>query len=426
MVVRSTTAWVVRVWLVVWFHRALIDRIGVSAFVASSWQTASSPQKMRIVLKEANSDNEEANTNPLDNDDSDFATLAQRIAELQEKEANKEKSMAVGLSNRVSELSRSEEMSHWIQSQSLVDLPVISFDALLPGQRLEGRTEDETFSRFLRDTGLGGWFVMVSLSPRARKLRRHGVIAKIEFVDAIAGASSYQSKDILPTAIDFCIVGYRRCRVVGPRTKMKQRVGRWRRGYDPEGEESLLGWGTEVFLDAADEVQIIEVDSNTRKEELEQHATRDFQEWTSCQVECNLDEVDAEADIKAMENTTIHDHFHSLIPKVEEWYELASNSKTFDNVNVTASTRIQRGQPGLYVDPKALLHQVRKSLGPRPDNPTEFCFWAAALINPLPVLGASLEIRGQMLEAPTVERRLCILEWGLARSMDNLTGKRPL
>ena len=33
---------------------------------------------------------------------------------------------------------------------------------------------------------------------------------------------------------------------------MKLRIGRWRRGYDPDGEESRLGWGDERFVDKAD------------------------------------------------------------------------------------------------------------------------------------------------------------------------------
>jgi hypothetical protein len=116
-----------------------------------------------------------------------------------------------------------------------------------------------------------------------------------------------------------------------------------------------------------------------------------------------------------------------LIPLVEEWYALASDAKTYTNLNVTAATRVMRDQPGLMVDPEKLLQRVAKELGPRPeDDPTAFSFWAAALINPLPVLGVSMEIRGRLLEAPTTQKRLKVLEFGLQRSIDNLTGQRPL
>ena len=368
-----------------------------------------------------------------DGDSELFASsLAKRIEELQEKETQQKESIAQALSSRVLELQASEETSDLIASQSQIELPVISFDALLPKQTLEGRTEDPTFCRFLRDTGLGGWFVMVSLSPTTRKIRRHGVIAKIEAVDSIAtgptgtSTSSNIGRDETPTAVDFCIVGHRRCRVVGPRQNMQQRIGRWRRAYDPDCEESVLGWGPERFVDAPEELKnIVEFDDDN----VEKDKTRlQCAEWSPLLVECDLDTVDTQLGRMLLEqNETIQAKYGSLLPMVQEWYELASNVKTYNNINVTASTRIRKGQPGLFVDPKALLKQVRNSLGSIPkDDPTAFCFWAAALINPLPVLGASLEIRGQLLEAPTLERRLQVLEWGLIRSIGNLKGERPI
>ena len=113
---------------------------------------------------------------------------------------------------------------------------------------------------------------------------------------------------------------------------------------------------------------------------------------------------------------------------MDEWYSLASNPKTYDNTNVTAATRVKRGQPGLAVDPNALLKRVQNDLGERPSekSPTRFAFWAAALINPLPPLGVSLEIRGRLLEAYTIEDRLLIVQRGLERSIQNLQGQRPL
>jgi hypothetical protein len=127
--------------------------------------------------------------------------------------------------------------------------------------------------------------------------------------------------------------------------------------------------------------------------------------------------------------TTTQAMLDRITKLVDQWYDLASNVRTYENINVTAAARIQKGAPGLWVDPQKLLHRVRKQLGPMPsaqDKPTELCFWVAALINPLPVLGVSLEIRGQLLEAPTLERRCQVVERGLTRSIDNLTGKRPL
>lgn len=88
-----------------------------------------------------------------------------------------------------------------------------------------------------------------------------------------------------------------------------------------------------------------------------------------------------------------------------------------------------KGQPGLRVDPAALLRKVLSDLGEQPgptESPTEFALWGAALINPLPALGVSPEIRGAVLEAPTAMSKLEILEMGVNRSIANLEGKAPL
>ena len=134
----------------------------------------------------------------------------------------------------------------------------------------------------------------------------------------------------------------------------------------------------------------------------------------------------------------------SLIPYVDEWYNLASNIKTYQNLNVTATARIQWDQPYLTIEPEKLLRRVIKELGPRPNATitttntntnnnsnskkvnVEFIFWVAALINPLPALGVSLEIRGNILEANTIQQKLQILELGLMRSIQNLKGERRL
>ena len=75
-------------------------------------------------------------------------------------------------------------------------------------------------------------------------------------------------------------------------------------------------------------------------------------------------------------------------------------------IDVVASTRLVKGQPGLRIDPAALLRQVKSRLGPCPHHIISFCYWGAALINPFPVLGASPEIRGRVLEAPTALEKL--------------------
>jgi hypothetical protein len=259
---------------------------------------------------------------------------------------------------------------------------------------------------------------MTSLEFKSRKIRRNGVLCKIEEVDAYNNKND-PSNNRIPTAVDFSIVGTRRCRVVGSSsTAMTMRIGRWRRGYDPNGEESMLGWGDERFLDAVEDAADIQFD----KSRSDATPSLDSTEWSIVDIQCDLDDPN-----EAVDDATLH-KAESLIPLIDEWYELASTMETYKNADVTATSRIQSGRPGLYVDPLKLLERVLADLGSRPpvSQPTALAFWAAALINPLPALGVSLEIRGRILEAPNVKRRLEILELGLVRSIQNLKGERPL
>ena len=117
---------------------------------------------------------------------------------------------------------------------------------------------------------------MTSLNNRQRKILRFGVIARIELVDVdnnedpndlgkgVGIGAQYDNHLSTPTAVAFSIVGKKRCEILGSsNTDMKLRIGRWRRGYDPDGEESRLGWGDERFVDKADggDTPFIEVDT---------------------------------------------------------------------------------------------------------------------------------------------------------------------
>ena len=321
---------------------------------------------------------------------------------------------------------------------SLLELPVLSMDALLPGQRLEGTTTDPTFGRLLREIGLGGLFVMTSLNPSSRRIRRHGVMVQIKVVDA----PYYQNQNQVnrhpqshspsmgpstPTAVDFVLVGQRPCRVVGPSQNMQVRIGRWRRAYDSEGEEAQLGWGMERFMDRT--VNDEKTDDRTK---LSEDKETSHTEWSLTTVEL------ISQGRNETEDTDPNDlvrKAQSLIPLLDQWYELASNSQTYDNTDVVATARRRHGHAGLRVDPAALLRSVEKDLGPRPDPADlvladavfDFCVWSAALINPVPTpLGVSPEIRGRILDAPSNTQRLKILEWGITRSIRNLQGTQPL
>ncbi len=349
-----------------------------------------------------------------DNDEAFSKSLMQRIAEVQESESV----FVSGLQNRVNKVVEADELDTLLLSKdenniTIVDLPVVTMDALLPNQRLQGSTTDPTFCNFLCELGLGGSFVMTSINNRQRRIRRFGVVAKIELVDVDAKSDS--NSLFSPTSVTFCIVGSKRVEVLGPTERMKTRIGRWRRSYDPDGEESRLGWGIENFVDRAKEVP--NVDDLAASSELSDT------QWTNSRVRIIDDvEEDSNASAEAVAKAT------QIIPLIEQWLSLASNQTTYDNVDVVARTRRKTGQPGLTVNAAALLRRVQQELGPRPppEHPTLLALWGSALINPLPPLGVSTELRGAVLEAEGAANKLTILERGLVKSINNLNGSRPL
>jgi hypothetical protein len=300
------------------------------------------------------------------------------------------------LNLRLKELKRSESLQDQLfhnidqdgqdeqpSSSKVVELPVICMDAMLPKQKLQLRTTDPTFGCFLRDgIGLGGIFVMVSLNPATRLIRRHGTCVKLQALDVVCSAAT--SKDA-PTAVDFEIVGLCRCRLVGPpreggggTTIMRQRIGRWRRGYDPNGEESMLGWDMERFQESAplprDEQNMLKAD----KHEANIHSndadddSRTYSEWSTCLVHVGLEQMDQAHDERQLllpndkddfdsrnrRVTTILNQLDAIAQMLVEWQALASNVQTFENLNVTATTRIQRGHAGLRVNPQVLIKNV--------------------------------------------------------------------
>ena len=272
------------------------------------------------------------------------------------------------LSRRIETL-RTEENVLGTKEES-VYLPVVSFDALLPNQRLSGRTTDETFGRMLGKLGLGGLFVMTSLNHSKRKLRRNGVICRIELVDA---PTTTKTNRRIPTAVAFQVVGLRRCRLIGQAKQLKARVGRWRRSYDPDGEEIVLGFGDEWFLDAEETAASTSNEKNGTTTATTATTVSSSSsspppppqlgtfEWSSQWVDCALVDKDCDDEV-------VLEKAASIVPLIEQWQSLARNIKTYENTDVVVASRILRGHPGLRVDPDALLRNVCKDLGEQPSK----------------------------------------------------------
>jgi hypothetical protein len=73
---------------------------------------------------------------------------------------------------------------------------------------------------------------MISWNPYKRRARRNGVLVRIEFVDCVRArnpaATDLSDPTLVPSAVDFILVGRHPCRVVGPPVHMQDRVGHWR------------------------------------------------------------------------------------------------------------------------------------------------------------------------------------------------------
>lgn len=63
---------------------------------------------------------------------------------------------------------------------------------------------------------------------------------------------------------------------------------------------------------------------------------------------------------------------------------------------------------------------------PPSDEPTERAFWVGALINPLPAMGVSLEIRPSLLTAKNAETRVDVALDGILRSIRHMDGTAKL
>ena len=101
-------------------------------------------------------------------DDDANRLLSSRIDAMRKAEAQAEAKRAALLMERIASVEAADEREAAMATCSFARLPVVCFDAMLPGQRLELTTEDPTLCDFLMQLGLGGMFCMTSLDPRER------------------------------------------------------------------------------------------------------------------------------------------------------------------------------------------------------------------------------------------------------------------
>jgi len=416
-------------------------------------------------------------------DDDANRLLSSRIDAMRKAEAQAEAKRAALLMERIASVEAADEREAAMATCSFARLPVVCFDAMLPGQRLELTTEDPTLCDFLMQLGLGGMFCMTSLDPRERRVRRHGVVVRIALVDVARSREGVPVGYGAPTLIRTSLVGRTRCVLIDERAS--QALGRWRRQYDPEGDEPRLGWGEEPLLSLPEGVVAEGVVAegvvaegigatavaqgagiNGEDEGAADEDVAPSDPWVPLRVRLLHGEAelvttermpstgggsssssagagvgglgssaadmpaDAVARAAAAKELELAELAGAVLSALAEWEALARDSATYANVDVAcAGLRVQNGFPALRRDPAALLDGVKLDLGPRPDaraQPTAFALWVAALLNPLPALGVAPELRASVLMAVSAEQRLLVVERGLRRSIANLRGEQPL
>jgi len=377
-----------------------------------------------------------------------------------------ESERSAALRERIADVVAADQREALMTVSQTAELPVVCLDALLPGQRLELTTEDPCLCAFLQELGLGGLFCMVSLDPRRRRLRRHGVVARVALMDVARRRDGIPVGFGAPTAVRTSLVGRTRCVLVESPESDRAWCGRWRREHDPNGDAPALGWREEPLMslpegfvatasadEAAEEAAGAATEPSeaseaameaTEASEAATEAPEHTVPWTTLRVRLLHGEDDllsttpsaasaasssADAASVAEAAGDLERRIHSLLAALEQWTELARDPATYDNTDVVAGLRVTHGQPGLRRDAARLLDAVLDDLGPRPEpttHPTAFALWVAALINPHPPMGVAPELRAAVLQATCAPDRLRIVERGLRRSIANLEGVQPL
>ena len=189
-----------------------------------------------------------------------------------------------------------------------------------------------------------------------------------------------------------------------------------------------LRTGQRVHLKNGVEVEIVRTESKGEGVFLELKAGRRFTiegevdrvggGWTEARVEF--------LDSEIQEKEESEKDKMALARAISRAKELTSpNMNTEDNLSLVdrwiyLAKKVER-QPGQ-------IDQLLIELGeiPPPEQPSELAFWVGALINPIPAMGVSLEVRPALLTAETAEERVQVAKDGILRSIKHMDGSARL
>mmetsp|Transcript_839 Transcript_839/g.1782 ORF Transcript_839/g.1782 Transcript_839/m.1782 type:complete len:352 (-) Transcript_839:609-1664(-) len=259
-------------------------------------------------------------------------------------------------------------------------LPLVVLDSMLPRQVLELQVNNDLLIRLIRDCleREAPFFGMIGIARLANGQQVH--------------LNRGVEVEILEDRLQFLPEGQ------GVKLALKATGRRFEienGGIETVGGEDGYTSAKVQFLDSARE-EDEEVRKAVRKDDDDYNAeTEDYDRMSV-----------ARAIMKAEEFTSPNMNMADNLSLVDRWIELARERER------------ATGQ----------IDGILKDLGtiPPADQPSERAFWIGALINPIPAMGVSLEIRPALLTARKAEQRVEVALNGILRSIKYMEGSARL
>lgn len=259
-------------------------------------------------------------------------------------------------------------------------LPLVVLDSMLPRQVLELKVNNDLLIKLVRDclARESPFFGMLGIARLASGQQVHlnrGV--EVEIIE--------EKLEFLPE---------------GQGVKLALRATGRRFEVENGGIESVGG------EDGYTEAKVLFLDSAREEEDEVQKAVRKDDDNYNAETE-DYDRMSVvRAIMKAKEFTSPNASMVNNLSLVDRWIELAQERER---------------SPG-QID--GILNDLGKI--PPADQPSERAFWIGALINPIPAMGVSLEIRPALLTARKAEQRVEVALNGILRSIKYMEGSVQL
>ena len=268
-------------------------------------------------------------------------------------------------------------------------MPICVLDCMLPRQRLEFATSDDSFKALLqhcKDAAGGqdlGRFGMLGVDRANRCMMRQGTEVEVVRADDRGDGT---------VAVE--LVGMRCLQLIGDP---------WLQDLGSEEAAASPAPLAEVAAGTQDSSKYIMARVEFTPQEDGEGPRSDAAEEMGVETERMIDSLVSDADREA--NVQLAKELEAL---VDTWCDLVV-------------------QKGLERRPMQIA-SILRNLGTMPpaDRPFDRALWVAALINPLPALGVALEIRPAVLQAPSAAAALAVVTSGIQGSIGHVNGSKPL